>query len=66
MHLSLPITLVLGLVVLFLIRKDSLKATHALPAILFGFLLSSTVLAARIGQVDNLIVSLLGGSLSRH
>lgn len=66
MHLSLPITLVLGLIVLFLIRKDSLKATHALPVILLGFLLSSTVLAARIGQVDNLIVSLLGGSLSKH
>lgn len=66
MRLSIPVTLVLGLAVLFLIRKDSLKSTHAVAAILLGFLLSSTVLAGRIGQVDGLIAGLLGGSLSQR
>ena len=66
MRLSIPITLVLGLSVLFLVRKDSLKATHALAAILLGFLLSTTALAGRIGQVDSMIAGLLGGSLSPH
>ena len=66
MRLSIPVTLVLGVTVLFLIRKDSLKATHAVAAILLGFLLSSTVLAGRIGQVGGLIAGLLGGSLSQH
>lgn len=66
MRLSIPITLVLGLTVLFLVRRDSLKASHALAAILLGFLLSTTALAGRIGQVDSMIAGLLGGSLSPH
>ncbi len=64
MHLSIPVTLLLGLAVLFLIRKDGLKSSHALTAILLGFLLSTTMLAARIGQLDAMIASLLGGSLT--
>ncbi|MBS2966618.1 hypothetical protein KGA66_26515 [Actinocrinis puniceicyclus] len=66
MHLSIPITLLLGLAVLFMIRKDGLKSSHALVAVLFGFLLSTTVLAARIGQVDSMIAGLLGGSISQR
>lgn len=66
MRLSIPIALVLGLIVLLLIRKDSLKTSHALAAILLGFMLSATALAARIGQVDSMIAGLLGGSLSQR
>jgi len=66
MRLSIPITLVLGLTVLIFVHKDSLKATHAIAAILLGFMLSTTALASRIGQVDSMIASLLGGSLSQH
>jgi hypothetical protein len=62
-HVSLPITLLLGLVVLFLVRKAELKASHALIAILFGFYLAATAVAARIGQLDTMIAGLLGGTL---
>jgi hypothetical protein len=63
MHVSLSIALLLGLGVLFLVRKAELKASHALIAILFGFYLSATALAARIGQIDTMIAGLLGGTL---
>ena len=66
MHLSIPITLVLGLIVLLFVRKDDLKTSHAIVAILLGFMLSTTALAGRIGQVDSMIAGLLGGSLSPH
>jgi len=66
MHVSLPVTLLLGLAVLFLVRRDDLKATHAVPAILLGFFLAATALAARIGQLDTMIAGLLGGTLSRR
>ncbi|HEU5353119.1 MAG TPA: hypothetical protein VFU65_01580 [Actinocrinis sp.] len=66
MHLSIPITLVLGVIVLLFVRKDDLKASHAIAAILLGFMLSTTALAGRIGQVDSMIAGLLGGSLSPH
>lgn len=66
MRLSIPITLVLGLTVLLLVRKDNLKASHAIAAILLGFMLSATALAGRISQVDSMIASLLGGSLSQR
>jgi hypothetical protein len=62
-HVSLPITLLLGLVVFFMVRKSELKASHALIAILFGFYLSATAVAARIGQLDTMIAGLLGGTL---
>jgi hypothetical protein len=63
MHVSLPITLLLGLTVLFLVRRAELKASHAVIAVLFGFYLSATALAARIGQIDTMIAGLLGGTL---
>ncbi|MGH6657529.1 MAG: hypothetical protein ACRDVE_20280 [Actinocrinis sp.] len=63
MRLSIPLTLLLGLTVLFLIRKDELKISHALLVVLLGFYLSSTTLAGRIGQLDTMIAGLVGGNL---
>lgn len=63
MRLSIPITLLLGLTVLFMIRKDELKISHAVLVVLLGFYLSSTALSGRIGQIDTMIAGLLGGSL---
>ncbi len=63
MHVSLPVTLLLGLAVLFLVRKAGLKASHAVIAVLFGFYLSATAVAARISQLDTMIAGLLGGNL---
>ncbi len=63
MRLSIPITLLLGLTVLFMIRKDELKISHALLVVLLGFYLSSTTLSGRIGQLDAMIAGLLGGNL---
>ncbi len=63
MHLSLSLTLLLGVAVLFLVRRDGLKASHALVAILLGFYLSATALAGRITQLDTMVAGLLGGAL---
>jgi hypothetical protein len=63
MQLSLPITLVLGIVVLFLIRKSGLKIWHSLIVILFGFYLSATTAAVHIRQLDATVAGLLGGTL---
>lgn len=63
MRLSISITLLLGLVVLFLVRKDELKITHAVLAILLGFFLSATVVAGGIAKLDTMVASMLGGSL---
>jgi hypothetical protein len=66
MQVSLPLTLLLGILVLFLIRKAELKVLHAVAVIMLGFFLASTVLAARIGQLDTMIAGLLGGSIHPH
>lgn len=66
MRLSIPFTLLLGLGVLFLVRKDGLKITHAVVAILLGFYLSATAAAGGIGRLGTMIASMLGGSLTRH
>ena len=63
MQVSLPVTLLLGLIVLLLVRKGGLKASHALLAALFGFYLAATAAAARISQLDATIAGLLGGTL---
>jgi hypothetical protein len=62
-QVSLPVTLLLGLAVLFLVRRAQLKTSHALIAILFGFYLAATAVAARISQLDMMIAGLLGGTL---
>lgn len=66
MRLSISLTLLLGLAVLFLVRKDDLKATHALVAILLGFYLSATAAAGGIGRLSTMIASMLGGTLAQH
>ncbi len=64
MRLSIPIALLLGLAVLFLVRKDELKPSHALVAILLGFYLSATEVAGGIGQLGTMIAAVLGGALA--
>lgn len=66
MRLSISLTLLLGLGVLFLVRKDSLKITHAVVAILLGFYLSATAAAGGIGKLGTMIASMLGGSIAQH
>jgi hypothetical protein len=63
MKTSLPIVLLLGLLVFFLVRKGELRFTHAVVVTLFGFLLASTAAAAPIGEVDSVIAGLLGADL---
>jgi hypothetical protein len=60
MRLSLSVVLVLGVMVLVLIRKSGLRVFHAVIAILFGFYLSTTAMAAQIGQLDTMVANLLG------
>jgi len=52
--------------VLFLVREDELKITHAVVAILLGFYLSATAAAGGIGRLGTMIASMLGGSLAPH
>lgn len=66
MRLSISLTLLLGLSVLFLVRKDSLKITHAVIAILLGFYLSATAAGGGIGKLGTMIASMLGGSIAQH
>jgi hypothetical protein len=66
MRLSIPLTLLLGLGVLFFVRKDNLKIAHAFLAILLGFYLSATAAAGGIGKLGTMIASMLGGSIARH
>ncbi len=63
MQLSIPITLLLGLTVFFLVRKDELKTSHALLAVMLGFFLSTTAAASGINHVGAMIVTLFGGAL---
>jgi hypothetical protein len=66
MRLSIPLTLLLGLGVLFFVRKDNLKIVHAFLAILLGFYLSATAVAGGIGKLGTMIASMLGGSIAQH
>jgi hypothetical protein len=63
METSLPIALLLGLLVLFLVRKGELKAGHALVVMLFGFFLASTTAGAQIGHLSTVIAGLVGADL---
>jgi hypothetical protein len=49
-----------------MVRKDSLKITHAVVAILLGFFLSATAAAGGIGKLGTMIASMLGGSIAQH
>jgi hypothetical protein len=66
MRLSLPLTLLFGLIVLLMVRKDGLKVTHAVVAILLGFYLSATSLGGGIGRISTMIASMLGGTVTHH
>jgi hypothetical protein len=65
MKTSLPLVLVLGVVVVLLVRKGDLKIGHALPVILFGFLLASTTAGAQINQLSTMIAGFVGVDLHR-
>jgi hypothetical protein len=64
MRMSISFTLLLGLAVFFLVRKDDLKITHALVAVLLGFFLAATAVASGIGRLSAMIATMLGGSLN--
>jgi hypothetical protein len=66
MRLSISLTLLLGLAVLFMVRKDDLKISHALLAILLGFYLSTTAAAGGIGRFGSMLATVLGGTLAQH
>ena len=63
MELSIPIALMLGILVIMLVRKSGLKVLHAVAAIMLGFYLYSTTFAGQISQLDNMIASMIGGSI---
>ncbi|CAL9395183.1 hypothetical protein [Streptomyces griseomycini] len=61
MIVSVSCVVLLGIVVFVLFRKDGLKASHALVAMLFGFYLASTAIAPSIKAGGESLASLLGG-----
>jgi hypothetical protein len=63
METSLPIALLLGLLVLFLMRKGELKIGHAIVAIMLGFFLASTSVGAQISQLNTMIAGMVGADL---
>ncbi|MEU3189490.1 hypothetical protein ABZ686_02345 [Streptomyces sp. NPDC006992] len=61
MQLSVSAVLFLGLVLFVLIKKAGLKATHALTAVLFGFLLTGTPVDQPLRDALNALSGTLGG-----
>lgn len=61
MILSISGVVLLGIVVFIFFRKDGLKASHALVAVLFGFYLASTAIAPSIKTGGESLAGLLGG-----
>ncbi|MEN3583797.1 MULTISPECIES: hypothetical protein [unclassified Streptomyces] len=61
MILPISSVVLLGIVLFILCRKDGLKASHALVAMLFGFYLASTAIAPSIRAGGESLASLLGG-----
>ncbi|WP_217141043.1 hypothetical protein [Streptomyces sp. AC627_RSS907] len=61
MVLSMSGVVLLGFVVFIFFRKDGLKGSHALIAVLFGFYLSSTAVAPSIKAGGESLAGLLGG-----
>ncbi|MBD0419473.1 hypothetical protein AB0L35_12105 [Streptomyces sp. NPDC052309] len=59
----LPISgvVLLGIVCFIFCRKDGLKTSHLLCAVLFGFYLASTAVAPSIKAGGESLASLLGG-----
>lgn len=63
METSLPVVLLLGVLVLFLVRKDDLKITHAVAVILLGFFLASTTAGTQLGHLNTMIAGFMGANL---
>ena len=61
MIISISCVVLLGIVVFVFFRKDGLKASPALVAMLFGFYLASTAIAPSIKAGGESLASLLGG-----
>jgi hypothetical protein len=60
MLLHMPFVIALAAAALFLKRKGSLKATHALVCGAFGFYLADTSLATSIQAASANLVSMIG------
>ncbi len=60
MHLHMPVVLALAAVVLFLSRKASLRAHHAVTCGAFGFYLAGTGLSTSIHAAGANLLSMLG------
>lgn len=63
MELSLPIAAMLGITVLFLVRRSGLKVSHAVVALLLGFYLYSTSFSSDITEFGSSIAGLIGGNV---
>ncbi|MGC0378579.1 hypothetical protein [Streptomyces sp. SAI-229] len=61
MIVSISCVVLLGIVVFIFLRKDGLKTSHALVAMLFGFYLASTAIAPSIKAGGESLAGLLGG-----
>lgn len=61
MIISISCVVLLGIVVFIFFRKDGLKLSHALVAMLFGFYLASTAIAPSIRAGGESLAGLLGG-----
>ncbi|MFE1246586.1 hypothetical protein [Streptomyces sp. NPDC058735] len=61
MILSISCVVLLGIVLFVFCRKDGLKASHAVVAMLFGFYLASTAIAPSIKAGGESLASLLNG-----
>ncbi|GHF17604.1 MULTISPECIES: hypothetical protein [Streptomyces] len=61
MILSISGVVLLGVVLFIFFRKDGLKASHMVVAMLFGFYLASTAIAPSIKAGGESLAGLLGG-----
>ncbi|MEG3630340.1 hypothetical protein [Streptomyces poriticola] len=61
MILPISCVVLLGIVLFIFCRKDGLKVSHAVVAMLFGFYLASTAIAPSIRAGGESLASLLGG-----
>lgn len=61
MVLSISGVLLLGALVVLLVRKSGLKATHAIVCTLFGFYLASTSLAPQVRSFTSSLAQLISG-----
>ncbi|GAB3126016.1 membrane protein [Streptomyces calidiresistens] len=59
MALSVSAVLLLGIVVFLLIKKQGLKALHAVVCIILGFYLASSNLAPTINELTNSVAGMI-------